>query len=187
MGDPLPVKGRDVGDDRRDLGLGVFACAEDRFFARRTGRLQDLLRPAELRHEPVRELEDLRRRAVVLFEPEGAALHLQQVFRGRAGEGVDRLVVVADDAELVAVAEPALEQRLLEQVDVLVLVDRERPVARAEGVCRRRVLVVEPDRQLEQVLEVDASLPLLLVLVTAKDADHQVGRDRRLVPVERRA
>ncbi len=149
------------------------------------GRPQDLLRAAELRHEPVRELEDLGRRAVVLFESEDAALHGQQMLRGRAGEGVDRLVVVADDAELVAAAEPALEQRLLEQVDVLVLVDRERSVARAERVGRGRVLVVEPDRQLEQILEVDASLPLFLVLVAAEDADHQVGRDRRLVPVER--
>ena len=164
---------------------GVLARAQDRCLARGARRPQDLLRAAELRYEPVRELEDLGRRAVVLFEPEDAALHGQQMLRGRAGEGVDRLVVVADDAELVPAAEPALEERLLEQVDVLVLVDRERPVARAEGVCRGRVLVVEPDRQLEQILEVDASLPLLLVLVTAEDADHQVGRDRRLVPVER--
>jgi len=50
----------------------------------------------------------------------------------RAGEAVDRLVVVADGAQLVRGTEPALEQRLLEKVDVLVLVDCERAVAVAE-------------------------------------------------------
>ena len=68
---------------------------------------------------------------------------------------VDRLVVVADDAEVVAVAEPQVEQRLLEQVDVLVLVDRERAVALAEGRADLRVALVQADRQLEQILEVD--------------------------------
>ena len=55
--------------------------------------------------------------------------HLEQVARRRAGEAVDRLVVVAHDAEVVAPAEPAVEQRLLQQVDVLVLVDGEGLVA----------------------------------------------------------
>ena len=49
----------------------------------------------------------------------------QMVGRG-AGERVDRLVVVADDADVVAVAEPPVEQRRLQRVHVLVLVDRER-------------------------------------------------------------
>ena len=103
----------------------------------------------------------------------------------RAGEGVDRLVVVADRAELVAVAEPALEQRLLQEVHVLVLVDRERAVAVADLLERARVRVEEPDRELDQVLEVDVALLDLAPLVVAVDAQHQVLRDRRLVVAER--
>ena len=73
----------------------------------RTRRAQRLLGAAELRHEPVRELEHLRRRAVVLLEPDHRRVreplrHREQVLGRRAGERVDRLVVVADDAELVA-------------------------------------------------------------------------------------
>ena len=82
----------------------------------------------------------------------------QQVRGAGAREAVDRLVVVADRAELVAVSEPAFEQRLLEQVDVLVLVDREGAVALTERRRGVRPLVVEADRQLEQVLEVGQSL-----------------------------
>ena len=107
------------------------------------------------------------------------------MLRARAGEGVDRLIVVADRAQLVAVAEPAVEQRLLEQVHVLVLVDRERAVAVAHLLERARVGVEEPDRHLEQVLEVDVALVGLAPLVVAVDLDHQVLRDRRLVVAER--
>ena len=49
-----------------------------------------------------------------------------------AGEGVDRLVGVADHAQVVAVAEPGVEQALLQRRDVLVLVDDEVPVAAAD-------------------------------------------------------
>ncbi len=97
-----------------------------------------------------------------------------------AGERVDRLVVVADDAEVVTVAEPVLEQLLLQQVDVLVLVDGERAVLRAERVAHLRVLLEEPQRELEQVFEVDQALGLLPPLVLAEDTVHQVDGDRRL-------
>ena len=71
--------------------------------------------------------------------------HREQVLRRSAGERVDRLVVVADDAELVARAEPELEQRLLEQVHVLVLVDGERAEALAERIAERDVVLrVQP-------------------------------------------
>ena len=110
---------RDVGV-RHDVGLGPVA----------ERRAQRLLRAAELRHEPVREREHLRRRSVVLLEPNDVCVRVaprqrEQPLRARAGEAVDRLIVVADGAELVAIAEPEIEQRLLQQIDVLVLVDRE--------------------------------------------------------------
>ncbi len=48
---------------------------------------------------------------------------------------------------------------------------------------RRRLLVLleQPDRQLEQVLEVDHLGLALFALVGLVDAQHQVGRERRLV------
>src|SRR6185295_3332919 len=78
----------------------------------------------EIRDETVREREHLRRRAIVLLQAHDervreAPRHVEQVLRAGARERVDRLVVVADDAEVVAFAEPEVEQRLLEQVDVL--------------------------------------------------------------------
>ena len=113
-----------------------------------------------------------------------AARQREQVLRRRAGERVDRLVVVADCAELVARAEPAVEERLLEQVHVLVLVDREGAVALAEGAERPVVLVVEVDREGQEVLEVDEAVGRLPPLVLPEDPGHQVGRDRRVVVVQ---
>ena len=162
---------------------------DDRRRPRSLGRAQHLLGPAEPRHEQVRELEHLRARAVVLLEPHHCGVRVargdaeQPAGRG-SREAVDRLVVVADDAEVVAVAEPELEERLLKQVHVLVLVDGERAVAVAEDSPHLGVALVEPDRELEQVLEVDLAPRLLPALVLLVDPRHQVLRDGRLVVAE---
>ena len=175
----------DLRSDRGTLGVRRREGADDRLGAVGQRRAEHLLGSAEVRDEPVGELEHLRRRAVVLLEPDDesvrvAARDVEQVLRPGAGERVDGLVVVADDAEIVTVAEPMLEQLLLQQVDVLVLVDRERAVLRAERVAHLRVLLEEPQRELEQVFEVDQALGLLPPLVLAEDTVHQVGGDRRL-------
>ena len=168
-----------------DVPAFVLAVHELRLRAVRERRAQRLLGAAEPRHESVRQREHLRGRAVVLLEAHDERLriaprHREQVLGRGTREGIDRLVVVADDAELVAAAEPAFEQLLLEQVDVLVLVDREREIAVAELACRVGALVEEPDGPLEQVLEVDRAGGRLALLVLAVDARHQVGWDRRL-------
>ena len=178
----------DLRDDRRALLLRRGERANDRLVAIRQRRAQRLLGAAQVRHELVREREHLRRRAVVLLqshderlrEPRGNA---EQVLRARTGERVDRLIVVADDAQVVPVAEPQIEQRLLQQVDVLVLVDGERAVLGAERLARLAVLLEQLHRQPEQILEVDQPLRRLPPLVLAEDAQHQVDRDRRLAPV----
>ena len=84
-----------------------------------------------MRSETVREVEDLRRGAVVLLEADDRRVRepsreAQQVLGRGAGERVDRLVVVADDAEVVARAEPPIEQARLQRVHVLELVHGER-------------------------------------------------------------
>jgi hypothetical protein len=109
---------------------------------------------------------------------------LEQMPRRRTGERVDRLVVVADRAEVVSLAEPELEQRLLEEVHVLVLVDGECAVPRLDHAQRVRVALEQADRAREQVLEVDGAALLLAPLVVTEHALHQLRRDRRLVLAE---
>ena len=80
--------------------------------------------------DPVGQRDDLRGGAVVADQPTTVAprvpaREVEQVVGRGAGEGVDRLARVADDAELVAAAEPQVEQRLLQRADVLELVDDE--------------------------------------------------------------
>ena len=106
---------------------------------------------------------------------------VEQPARRGSGERVDRLIVVADDADVVARAQPALEQRLLQEVHVLVLVDCEREVALAQVRRDVRVVVELPDCELQQVLEVDRALRGLAALVVAEDAAHEIRGDRRLV------
>ena len=97
---------------------------------------------------------DKARRRVSLGEPD-------EVVARRPGERVDRLVLVTDDGEVVPPAQPRVEERLLERVRVLVLVDREPAVAVADLVGDARVALDQPDRPLEHVLEVDPAGPPL--------------------------
>ncbi len=62
----------------------------------------------------------------------------------RAAPAVDRLVVVADDAEVPVVADDALQEAVLRGVRVLELVDEDVVEAPADGVARAaRVLLEE--------------------------------------------
>ena len=176
-------------DDERDFALARRERLRDRLRPRAERGAQDLLRAAERGHDPVREREHFAGRAVVVLEPDHgrvrkARRQTEQVRGRRPGECVDGLVVVADGAELVTIAEPAVEERLLQEVDVLVLVHRERAEVLAHLGQRLGTFVEETDRELEHVLEVDEATVGLLGLVAAEDAEHQIGRDRRLVVAE---
>ena len=126
--------------------------------------------------------DHLRCGAVVAHQPHlagrGVTLaEAEQEVRRRAGEGVDGLVGVADDADLLAVAEPLVEQRLLQRTDVLVLVDDELVVLAAHRVGHLTVLGDQTDGVEQDVLEVDdVALPLDL-LVRREQPDHQRGVD----------
>ena len=188
--DATRVQLTDAFDEEPGLVHGLGERARDRLRPGGTRRAQHFLGAAELGDEPVRERQHLGSRAVVLLEPHDgrvreALRHREQVLGACACERVDRLVVVADRTQLVAIAEPAVEQCLLEEVHVLVLIDRERAVAVAHLLERALVRVEEPDRELDQVLEVDPALVDLAPLVLAVDAEHQVGRYRRLVVAQR--
>ena len=186
---------RDEAADRRheqvELGVAVGAAPDRR---RRPGRLrghEPLAAPLR-GEEPVREGEDLRAAPVVAVQGHlagrrEAGREARQERRRRAGERVDRLVLVADDAEVVAVAEPELQQALLERVRVLVLVDAEPAVARPDRLGRRGVGLEEVDRPGEHVVEVEPAGPILLALVvgpqarrTARPGSAASGRRRRV-------
>src|SRR5215212_3744930 len=183
------VKLADSLDDELPFRLAIGKAAQLRLGASAVRLAQLLLGPAEPRHETVGKPEHLRRGTVVRLQPHDgrsrkAFRQREQVLRRGAGERINRLVVGADRAELVAFAKPQLEQRLLQQVDVLVLVDREGAVA-VLHLCKRVGLVLEQlDREPQQVLEVERTGRLLATLVLAEHARHQVVRNRRLVAVQ---
>ena len=98
-----------------------------------------------------------------------------EVRRVGAGEAVDRLVGVADDAEVAAVAEPRAEQPELRGARVLELVDEEvtEPPALRGG--ELGVALEHVGAAGDQVVEVDQAALALLPLVVAVDR-RDLGR-----------
>ena len=114
--------------------------------------------------------DDLRRGAVVADQLDALGLRVatgerREDLRGRPGEGVDGLARVADHADVVATAEPEVEQGGLQRVDVLELVDDE-PLVLATHLGGDALVVGEDGGRDEQdVLHVDAATLPLDVLV----------------------
>lgn len=97
---------------------------------------------------------------------------------GGAGEGVDGLAGVADDAQVLAVAEPQFQQALLEGADVLVLVDHEVLVLGADLFGDVPPVLEDADGEQQHVLEVDdraVALDLLVGLVELGDLGGVAG------------
>ena len=102
----------------------------------------------------------LRSRPVVALEPDDCGVRkppgeVQQVARRGPGERVDGLVGVADDGEVVAVAQPGREHPLLQRRDVLVLVDDKAAVAGAELLGHRGVVFDGGGGVQQQIVEVE--------------------------------
>ena len=102
-----------------------------------------------------------------------------QVVGRRPGERVDRLVLVADDADVRPAAGPQLEQALLERVRVLVFVDAEPALAGTDDLGGVRVTLEEVDSADQHVVEVEAAGSGLRPLVVGEDADEQIDGQRR--------
>lgn len=98
-----------------------------------------------------------------------AGAEVQQVLGGGPGEGVDRLAGVPDDAQVVPVAQPEVEQALLERADVLVLVDHEVLVLAADMVGDVMTVLEDGDGEEQHVLEVDHRAVALQLLVHRVD------------------
>ncbi len=89
--------------------------------------------------------------------------------RGGPGEGVDRLAGVPHDAQAVPLAEPQVEEPLLERADVLVLVDHEVLVLAADLVGDVVAVLEDADREQQDVLEVHRRAVALELLVHRVD------------------
>ena len=95
-------------------------------------------------------------------------------------ERIDGLVLVADDTDVASLAEPQLEQPLLERVRVLVFVDAEPALARADRGSGVVVALEQVDGVQKEVVEVDPAGAALRALVAAEQPREQIDRDRRL-------
>lgn len=140
-----------------------------------------------LGEQPVGQMDDLGRGAVVPDEfdhggPGVARAEVEQMVGGGSGEGVDRLAGVADDTEVVPVAEPEVEQPLLERADVLVLVDDEVLVLTAHVVGDVVAVLQDADGEEQHVLEVDHCAVALQLLVHRVDLGD-LGGIARGVPL----
>ncbi len=165
--------------DRGGLRGVVCVCTQ------RGGRpglsLRDELAPLPTRpgEHPVGEVDDLGGAAVVAGEVDDPGRRVRpgephEVARGGAGEAVDRLRGVADDAHVVPLPHPQVEQPLLHGVDVLVLVDDEVPVLSADLPGDLLGLDEDAHHEEEDVLEVDHAPGGLGVLVPGEQPRHRV-------------
>ncbi len=143
---------------RNGVGFGpVVAMTGDRRWGPRgSGRHQGRL----IGQHGAGAAEDLGARAVILHELDRAGagevgLELIEVGGVGAIPTVDRLPAVADDTEAGSVTHEELQQRELERVDVLELVDEDMAEAPTEGLGRGAVLLEQAPAANEDVVEVD--------------------------------
>ena len=168
--------------DQRELCVAIRAAPDRRWRAGGPGRNKPLA-PALRREQAICERQDLGAAPVVVVQghlarPGVAGGEAREERRRGAREGVDRLVLVSHDAHVVAIPEPELQEPLLERVRVLVLVDAEPRVARADRRGRDLVRLEEVHRPREHVVEVEPSGAILLALVRGPQAHEQLRRDR---------
>lgn len=100
---------------------------------------------------------------------------VDEVGRVGACPGVDGLGRVADHADVLAAAEPQVEQALLQRADILVLIYYEGAVLPADLGCHPLVLGEDGDRAEQYVLQVDPAALELHVLVRREDAGDRGG------------
>ena len=145
---------------------------------RRRPRMRARIRMrATRRQQTVRELHHLRMGAVVAGQLHRVratvpARKIQQVTAGRAGERVNRLGGVAHHANIVAAAQPHIQQTLLQRGHVLVLVHHKMAVLVADGRRELLVLLQHGDGQQQHVLKVDEVTLILQILIRLENALH---------------
>ena len=121
----------------------------------------------------VRGAQDARRRTVVLLEPDDlglrvVVLEVQDVADVRAAELVDRLVRIADDADVLVTADEATHQVVLHPVGVLELVDQQPLELLLVALGDVRELGQQLEELADQVVEVERAVAQQRVLVRAE-------------------
>jgi nitrogen regulatory protein PII len=131
------------------------------------------------RDDGVGGVEDDLRRAVVLLQLDGVrvgmvALEVEDVAHVGAAPAVDRLVVVADDAQVRRAPRQVVDQIVLDAVGVLELVDEH--VIELVGQLRPDDgIAAQLERLEQQIAEVDAVGLLEPLLIDGIDARHQIA------------
>ncbi len=126
--------------------------------------------PLIMRDQPGGGGEDRRGRAVVGFQPDDAGalevlLEAQDVFHLGAAPGIDRLVVVADAADVAVALGEQPQPEVLDQIGVLVLVHQD--VAEAAVVIGQHIRLRAQDfrhvqQQVAEIRRVQGAQPLLV-------------------------
>ena len=125
-------------------------------------RPQFLVRPRLVpRYDGMGGIEDELGRAVVLFELHNGGigpvpLEIEDVSNVGAAPAVDRLVVVADDCQIVVCRRERLDPEVLRTVGVLVLVHVEIAPTLLVLLERRRRLFEQPDSFQQEIVEVES-------------------------------
>ena len=109
-------------------------------------------------------------RAVIVFEANDfrvgeETLELKDVGRFRSAPAIDRLIVIADHADMKRCAHELLQQAHLERVGVLELVDRHACEALAELLADIIVFAQDFLGEQEQIVEIDRILRAEFVLI----------------------
>ena len=140
---------------------------------------QRLAEPAAIvGDQPGGGCENVRRRTVVALQPDHPrarkiALEAQDVADLGAAPGIDRLVVVADAAEIAMPLRQCPKPQILRDVGILVLVDEH--IAELPLILRRDFRVLAKDREpvQQQVAEIDGVQRLEPLLVLAVERQRQ--------------
>jgi hypothetical protein len=140
---------------------------------------------AVVRNDCIRRAQDRVRGAVVLLERDhtGAAevaLELEDVADVRSAEGVDRLVGIADDEDVLVLAREQLEEAVLRVIRVLIFVDEHVAERLLPAGASLGEAVEHLHREHQQVVEVDGVRgvePLLVEVVGVGDCLVVEGRD----------
>jgi hypothetical protein len=151
---------RDLGGDEARLGVLVLDLeGAHRVALAEVGPEVLRLALAVVRDHRIGGPEDGVRRAVVLLERDRArlaevALELEDVADVRAAERVDRLVRVADRADVAVLLRQQLQKPVLRMVRVLVLVDEDVAEGLLPALARLREVLQDLHREHQQIVEV---------------------------------
>ena len=182
-----PARARPVGisgESGDAAGLGRLGVEGDDVGHRAVGTVRHQVEATRrcLGQHRVGETEDLRGRPVVLVELDRLRVgherrELVEELRVGAVPRVDRLVGVADHAQVDLGAHPCLQEPELQRVDVLELVDEQVAESPTASCGILGVGLDVAGREAEQVVEVDHATTELGLLVAGVDVGHRLGSD----------